>query len=60
MTSALVFLIIGCVVFIAFIAYLLWVDGKRDRQDFDGGYSQQNPPPVRTVIWNGSVEKDPR
>lgn len=30
---------------------------NRRQEEFDGGYSAVNPPPVRTIIWFGEGER---
>lgn len=43
--------------FVGFITAAFFAVGKRDEpEDFDGGFSATNPPPVRTVIWHPSVK----
>ena len=48
----------ACGGFVGFIAAAFFAVGKRaDAPDeFDGGFSATNPPPVRTVIWHPSVK----
>lgn len=48
----------ACGGFLGFItATFLAVGSRADEPDeFDGGFTASNPPPVRTVIWSSSVK----
>lgn len=52
--SALIFM---CGWFLGFAMAAVFAVGGRHEDEFDGGYSAQNPPPVRTTIQNGSVNE---
>lgn len=55
-----IILIFACGGFVGFIIAAFFAVGRRADDDFDGGFSANNPPPVRTVIWNGGVDQEPR
>ena len=46
----------GCV---GFMVAAFFIAGARadDTDEFDGGFSVSNHPPVRTKIWHGSVDE---
>lgn len=54
----LLFLAFACGGFCGFIAASFFAAGTRSDEldDFDGGFSLSNQPPVRTRIWGGRVD----
>ena len=53
------FLAFWCGGFFGMILAALFIAGKRvdEPEEFDGGFSASNHPPVRTTIWGGRVEE---
>lgn len=54
--AVLIFACGGCV---GFIAAAFFAVGRRADDDFDGGFTANNPP-ARTRIWSDSVKSEPR
>lgn len=44
--------------FVGVIVGAFFAVGGRADEEFDGGFSVSNHPPVKTRIWHGSVEDD--
>ena len=49
-------MIFSCGTFVGLVAGAFFA-ASRDADDFDGGFTQNNPPPARTIIYSKHVEE---